>query len=414
MNNNKGFINILVAVIIVVVIGVVGYFAITKKSEAPNQSNPQITYQTKEECEQQSGESCDFVMCDVAAPGKTIEETCGSVGKGWMPVFPEEENSETANWQTYQDKEYGFELKYPSLLKFTRDVIVSYNHNKEERIFKKGVEIPTSFKSVVSASLNEPSLISSFGLVDTKSDNQFLQIFRIKKSETFTNLKSYLEVEIKNNEENVNKYSSAPINISLENFKLGDSNTFQLIYSKAVTTEPKDISIYLELKDELLIFRYSYSGALIKPLVNVRGEELAQVEYSQLILNTIQKILQTFKFTNKNNDTSYSKILFGTQEITDKDEYSFKFKTPITVTVISPNAKKVDILTGPTGTGVAGLEKVRLSDSNPKDGFIFDIPNCKILGYDGENVPPRIYINIEYLNGQNSSRMLTFPYCLNS
>jgi hypothetical protein len=62
MNNNKGFINILVAVIIVVVIGVVGYFAITKKSEAPT-----------------GGE-------------------------------------DTANWQTYKNDQYGFEFRYdPSL-----------------------------------------------------------------------------------------------------------------------------------------------------------------------------------------------------------------------------------------------------------------------------------------------------------
>lgn len=44
------------------------------------------TYRTQEECQQKTGESCNFWMCDVVAEGKTFEETCGKgFKKGWGP-----------------------------------------------------------------------------------------------------------------------------------------------------------------------------------------------------------------------------------------------------------------------------------------------------------------------------------------
>ncbi len=45
----------------------------------------QISYQSREDCEKQTGRQCGFNMCDVPAPGKTLEETCPSAG-GWVPI----------------------------------------------------------------------------------------------------------------------------------------------------------------------------------------------------------------------------------------------------------------------------------------------------------------------------------------
>jgi hypothetical protein len=43
-------------------------------------------FSTKAECEQKTGKSCGFEMCDYIPAGKTIEEVCGkNFKKGWVP-----------------------------------------------------------------------------------------------------------------------------------------------------------------------------------------------------------------------------------------------------------------------------------------------------------------------------------------
>ena len=75
--NKKGFTNIALTVLIVVIVGVAGYFAFVKKSDqasAPTQPNNQPT-----------------------------------------PALQDE----IASWETYRNEKYGFELKYPSELKLS-------------------------------------------------------------------------------------------------------------------------------------------------------------------------------------------------------------------------------------------------------------------------------------------------------
>jgi len=45
-----------------------------------------VTYKSQEECEAATGKKCDFMMCDYVPPGKTFEEVCGGVAKGWQPM----------------------------------------------------------------------------------------------------------------------------------------------------------------------------------------------------------------------------------------------------------------------------------------------------------------------------------------
>ncbi len=46
-----------------------------------------VVYETQEECEQKTGKSCGFVMCDYIPKGKTFEEVCGKdFQEGWAPV----------------------------------------------------------------------------------------------------------------------------------------------------------------------------------------------------------------------------------------------------------------------------------------------------------------------------------------
>jgi flagellar basal body-associated protein FliL len=80
--NQKGFANIILVIVIVVLVGTIGYFAFVKKSEpvAQQPTPTPATTQTK-----------------TPAPTPTSKD-------------------ETSSWKTYTNTEYGFELKYPATL----------------------------------------------------------------------------------------------------------------------------------------------------------------------------------------------------------------------------------------------------------------------------------------------------------
>ena len=78
---------IIAVVLLLLVIGIVGYFTLVK-NQTPVSQTQQIVFVSQEECEQKTGKSCDFQMCDYIPPGKTFEEVCGKdFKKGWAPVF---------------------------------------------------------------------------------------------------------------------------------------------------------------------------------------------------------------------------------------------------------------------------------------------------------------------------------------
>jgi len=81
MNNQKGFANVVLIGIIVVLIGVVGYFAFVKKSEP-------VAQQT--------------------TPPPTTTQTPTPQQPSPTPI------NETASWKTYKNDTYSFEVKYPS------------------------------------------------------------------------------------------------------------------------------------------------------------------------------------------------------------------------------------------------------------------------------------------------------------
>jgi len=109
--NQKGFVNIILVVVIVILLGVVGYFALVKKSPLIVQQTP-ISTQTK-------------------TPTPTPTPT---------PV----PTNETANWKTYINKDYNFQLTFT-------DAWVGYKVYKEQLINNSGVSyifaVPTKDKT---------------------------------------------------------------------------------------------------------------------------------------------------------------------------------------------------------------------------------------------------------------------------
>lgn len=108
--NNKGFINIIVAIIIVFVVFILGYSILNKKSEAPviNQNQSSTT------------------EANIPKGGPTQDGKCGDGVCGYgenTPSYPYYcpkdcggiiNPAETNNWQTYQNSKLGFEVKYPN------------------------------------------------------------------------------------------------------------------------------------------------------------------------------------------------------------------------------------------------------------------------------------------------------------
>ena len=82
MNNQKGFANIILVIVIVVLVGAVGYFSFVKKSEPIAQQPTPTPTQTN-------------------TPTKN-------------PTPTQTPKDEIASWKTYGNDQYGFEFKYPA------------------------------------------------------------------------------------------------------------------------------------------------------------------------------------------------------------------------------------------------------------------------------------------------------------
>ena len=52
----------------------------------PSPTSKELSYESKELCESQTGKICEYSACDYAPAGKTQEEVCGNrLKKGWYP-----------------------------------------------------------------------------------------------------------------------------------------------------------------------------------------------------------------------------------------------------------------------------------------------------------------------------------------
>ena len=102
MNNQKGFANIALIFLVIVLAGAVGYFVLFKKS-------PEVAQQTN-------------------TPTPTPTQT-----KTQNPTPAPTPKDETENWKTYTNTQYGFEVRYPDT--FTYKTLYEYAFfDKKEQI----------------------------------------------------------------------------------------------------------------------------------------------------------------------------------------------------------------------------------------------------------------------------------------
>ena len=134
--NQKGFANIALIALVVVLAGTVGYFALVKKQEP-------VAQQT--------------------TPPSTTTQTPTSQQPSPTPI------NETANWKTYRNDKFGFEFKYPAEL-----IAVSSGPSEEQQKLDRGEMIsgtvPPSYDTITFSN-------------STKTEQFNVVVFPIRKDE---------------------------------------------------------------------------------------------------------------------------------------------------------------------------------------------------------------------------------------
>jgi hypothetical protein len=245
MENNK---NIVVSILLLVVVGVGGYFSVDK-----NKSDVKLnTYATQEDCETSTGKECVLGMCDLVPEGKKFEDVCPNGSKFWMSNEQKDiKVDESVTWKTYTNSQYGFEFKYPESIVVTE---APKEYKRPNEILRIDIDSKISIES--KKKMMEELAISGGGI---DGFSTFLQI-------------SYINSKVKPTCEIIDAYSS----ISFSKFYLDG-----LFWDKCIS--------YGDLHSPLLSLTYAVDG---DNYFKIYAED-----YSPEINKEVDEIISTFEFT---------------------------------------------------------------------------------------------------------------------
>lgn len=199
---------------------------------------------------------------------------------------------ETADWKTYQNEEYGFEVKYPATIIFPA--------------LGKPQSFTLVFSEIPKSQITDPSVLFT-GIIRIID----LSVIIKNKPSGFSNLEKYVEEIAESLKEPVNELPSGigivyGTEVKIEKINLGNEKGFAVISipqpppkEKLSYLIPKTVSIYLERLNWIYILVYSYMPTFIETPEVFKGdrEKEGQIVDAKLKYQTIQKILSTFKFT---------------------------------------------------------------------------------------------------------------------